>query len=542
MARIMVMLELSGRVAPVSKADPDRVFEGRVGFSADNEQPEAGVPRGVVEHVKARRAPATPGFVHVDVGDAYIYPGLVDLHSHLGYNALGLWRSESRTTPWLHRDLWPGADTYKEQVSWPAYAYLKGAPEALMAYVQVRALAGGTTAIQGWPAGNRSPVNKLIRNIDDDLGADRVRTSVMTLDPAELTRRAALMRDGAASFIYHLAEGRFDSRVAGEFDDVAGAGCLQSRLIAVHCTAVDEQGFARWAAEAAVDNDTPGGVVWSPFSNLWLYGQTTRVVDALAHGIRVALGSDWGPSGSKNLLGELKVAWVWNRQEGLGLTDRDLAVMVTAAPGDLISEAWGVQVGRLEPAAAGDAVVITRRHADPWTNLVLARETDVQLVICDGRAVYGTRDLMRRAGAGSTTAVPVAGESRHVPLQRPPTHDDPTGGKRWTWTKVVEELNTVVTDPRNAIDHAHRDLAEAIRGNDIDRLSGSTLTMLVLEPDMPGSAYAAAGPPPPGVKFTMTKPPSLTHDSSWRRSLPSDGFDRGVLAQAAGLFEDDDDS
>ena len=29
--------------------------------------------------------------------------------------------------------------------------------------------------------------------------------------------------------------------------------------------------------------------------------------------MRVCLGSDWSPSGSKNVLGELKVADVWNR-------------------------------------------------------------------------------------------------------------------------------------------------------------------------------------------------------------------------------------
>ena len=54
----------------------------------------------------------------------------------------------------MHRDLWPGAPSYKPAVSWPAYAYMKGAPEALLAYAQVRALAGGTTTIQGWPNAN----------------------------------------------------------------------------------------------------------------------------------------------------------------------------------------------------------------------------------------------------------------------------------------------------------------------------------------------------------------------------------------------------
>ena len=43
-------------------------------------------------------------------------------------------------------------------------------------------------------------------------------------------------------------------------------------------------------------------------SNLLLYGATSRVKSARENGVRIGLGSDWAVSGSKNLLGELKVA------------------------------------------------------------------------------------------------------------------------------------------------------------------------------------------------------------------------------------------
>ncbi len=55
-------------------------------------------------------------------------------------------------------------------------------------------------------------------------------------------------------------------------------------------------------------------IVWSPLSNLLLYGGTARVEAAKAAGVTIGLGSDWSPSGSKNLLGELKVAWLYNQQ------------------------------------------------------------------------------------------------------------------------------------------------------------------------------------------------------------------------------------
>jgi cytosine/adenosine deaminase-related metal-dependent hydrolase len=515
-----VTLELAGRIVALAPENPERVFEGRVGFA-----------RSVV-YTKPRRNPPTAGTTHVDVGDAFIYPGLVDLHSHLGYNALPLWRLQTRTVPWLHRDQWPGAPTYKENVSWPAYAYLKGAPQALMAYVQVRALAGGTTAIQGWPPANGSPANKLIRNIDEDHDPESVRTSVINLDVSQLRDRARLMQDGKASFIYHLSEGQLTSRAAGEFDDAAQAGCLHHRLIAIHCTAVDDQGFQEWKQLASLNGGAgPGGIVWSPFSNLWLYGETSRVEAALRQGVGVAIGSDWGPSGSKNLLGELKVAKQWVEHSDLPITDHQLVMMVTATPGDLIARAWGAPLGRLTPGAFGDAVVVAKRRSNPWSNLIAATESDIKLVIQDGNPVYGTKQLMEAAGAGPTTAVPIGRGSRRVPLRQP---EDTS--KLWTWRAVLAELNRVVADPHQAIRDADNALASAFGRGDIAALTPSRGGLLILEPDMPGGAYAAAGPPPPGAVFTMTKPPSLIHDRAWFRSLPADGFDQGLLAKTAGYY------
>ena len=83
-------------------------------------------------------------------------------------------------------------------------------------------------------------------------------------------------------------------------------------------------------------------MVWSPFSNLWLYRATTDVVAASKGGVKVCLGADWGPSGSKNVLGELKVADLWNaKQFDRAFSDRELCEMVTANPGSTLGERRG---------------------------------------------------------------------------------------------------------------------------------------------------------------------------------------------------------
>ena len=522
-------LELQGRLVPLDAADPDAHFIGRVRFGPGD---EGGIP--VVEQVKARRAepPAGENVRQVDAGESYVYPGLSDLHSHLGFATLPMWEDQHRKDtgrPWLHRDLWPGADSYKPNVSWPAYAYMKGAPEALLAYAQVRALAGGTTSIQGWPPAKGTPVNRFVRSVDDDIDRDAIRCSVINLRPAELDDRRHHLDENKA-LVYHLSEGQRDSKVAREFHETATAGCLRHRLIAIHCCAVGPDEFHQWRVHAELAGEpSPGGVVWSPLSNLWLYGETTDVVAAMAENITVCLGSDWGPSGSRNLLGEMKAAIRWIQHAGLAITPFELAQMVTSNPGDLLVRAWGIGPGRFEPGRMADAVVIERRHDDPWVNLALARERDVQLVVANGRAVYGDRDLMRAAGERSTTALRFQGRSKHIPLRRP---DAPS--KRWTWNAVMEELERVQADPITAIDEALT--AEAIWFDDADH---GEPPALILESDMPGGPDSVAGPPPPGQTFDAPPIPSVVHDRSWYRDLRQGGWQGDLFDDLDELFDAD---
>jgi len=513
------MLELQGHIVPMATADAQQHFLGRVRFNGT-----------VVDSVLQGRHAPPQGVTQIDVGDAYVYPGLTDLHSHIGFATLPLWHEPARTSgPWLHRDLWPNAPSYKPAVSWPAYAYLKGAPEALLAYAQVRALAGGTTTIQGWPNANGSPANQLVRSVDDGVDPDSIRTSVINLTSAELDDRRTLLDEGRA-LVYHLAEGQRGSKVAREFADVATAGCLRFRLIAIHCCAVGDDEFRQWNVHADLSDGTPpGGVVWSPFSNLWLYDQTTDVIAARTHGVSVCIGSDWGPSGTKNLLGELKVAHTWVRHAGLDLTPFDLAEMVTANPGDLLARAWAGQApGRLEPTRMADAVVIAKRYDDPFTNLVLARERDIMLVLGDGRPRYGTAGLMKAAGATGTTSMRVGSATRQFVLNDPA---DPT--KRWKWAAVMGQLRAVQADPMKAIETG---LAlEAFEADVTTPMTGS----LILESDMPGGPNSVAGPPPPGTKFDAPPLPTLVHDDTWFQAVRAAGYHEHLLDDLDTLFAAD---
>ncbi len=337
-----------------------------------------------------------------------IYPGLIDLHNHLAYNCRSLWLAP-RTEPYETRYQWPRAANYSREITKPTVALGTAAAKAVLKFAEVKAVVGGVTSIQGSPKTTKPYEGWLVRNIEAETfgtGRDVVCQSVMNLDQEELKPFVKKMGDGKA-FIYHLAEGASEKLVS-EFQDVKAVGGLHELLIGIHSTALTYEQFKIWG-------ETGGSIVWSPFSNLWLYRKTTDVVSARDNGIIVCLGSDWGPSGTKNLLGELKVAHLYNRQHlDKSFSDEELCSMATANAGEALGRAWGPQVGRVAPGLQADLIVVARRTKDPYRNLIEATERHIRLVLVGGRPTYGNRLLMEATGARRLEKIRVAGSgTRH---------------------------------------------------------------------------------------------------------------------------------
>jgi cytosine/adenosine deaminase-related metal-dependent hydrolase len=449
-------------------------------------------------------------------------PGFIDLHSHIAYNALPLWSEPAQATPFRHHDHWTGARTYREKIGWPSWVLAKAAPEALLAYVQTRALVGGTTAIQGWPAVNRPPL-QIVRNIDSEKAGTSNRnliyTAALTEKPLQLAERARRLGSGAG-FIYHCAEGQPGSIVAREFVDVANAGCLAKTFIGIHCNAVAEADWIRWRSDDA------GAVVWSPFSNLWLYGTTSDVLKIQRRGVAVCLGSDWGPSGTKNVLGELKVAKIASDELGFALSDRDLVSMVTSSAGDILARCWSRQIGRLTPGAFADITVVRQRSGDVWSQILRATERDIMLVVVDGRARYGDAAVMTTAGATISETLTVGGRRRRLALVDP---DDTT--RPWKWRDVIAALDEVRRNPAAALRRAEGRRRAFAGRHDADDAP------LELALDMPfGGRLARAGPPSDPNRVVVPKVPSLTHDARFFADVRAQGFHGGVLNKLAAFY------
>ena len=182
-------------------------------------------------------------------------------------------------------------------------------------------------------------------------------------------------------------------------------------------------------------------MIWSPLSNLLLYGKTANIPLAMDAGVLVSLGSDWAPSGSANLLGELKVADRVNQKLWAGkVTDEQLVQMVTIHP----AIAYGIDkfVGSIEVGKLADLMVVARKpNVSAYRTLIGSAPGDVLLVTISGDALYGAPALMDGLGkSGDYEIIDACGQPRAIDMTV--TAKDVTRGTE-TLSSIEQKLQTV---------------------------------------------------------------------------------------------------
>lgn len=211
-------------------------------------------------------------------------------------------------------------------------------------------------------------------------------------------KKRYLLDPKASGVIAHLAEGnRTDAYNKKEYEVLKLLGLNLPHINFVHGVGVETKNFPELAAKQI-------GLIWSPFSNLILYGETLDIKAASEAGVTIALGSDWLPTGSKGILEEVKLAAQYvDRNAALGykdiFTDEYLFKMMTENPAKLINHAElsakEAPVGRLQVGAMGSITVASLLNANPCTNIVRnVTEKDINLVLIDGKPIYGNKDYL----------------------------------------------------------------------------------------------------------------------------------------------------
>ncbi len=417
------------------------VREGRIAAVWDGPIPPAGLDLDSV--VRPELGP-----------NALIYPGLINLHDHPLNNALPLWQTpSSHVQTALGRPA--GVEPYANRYQWsidspPEFRRLVASARTVLTdplalnlaaevvkYGEVKMILGGTTATQG-AAANAAYDTLLARNVDNqNFGRDRIDNyvpAIASLTGTALSNVVSRMQSGRLdAWIVHLAEGVPDgdrrpgdpASSRAEFADLKAKGLLTDATVIIHGIGLESSDFSEMAAALPARTDRVGDgrgakLIWSPLSNLLLYGKTSPVYDALAAGVLVALGTDWSPSGSPNLLTELKVAdralrdqrvlgdrrWIVpalstaghtgeERREAELALDRLLVELVTINAARAVR--WDDQAGSIETGKVADLLVISHPippaipeiPASPYRSLIDATEADVSLVLVGGEPVAG---------------------------------------------------------------------------------------------------------------------------------------------------------
>ena len=371
--------------------------------------------------------PAARQATAVVCADAVISPGFVNPHEHIEYSTFNPYADAG--TRCDHRHDWRLG--MRNHTMRPAQ--INGSRLGATRLGELRHLLSGTTAITGG-----AMVPGLVRNLDyvagleDHLVAPVASWDVFPLDDARGIQRigdcdygpAAIDRERAGKlhrYMAHVGEG-LDAEAANEFaclssetfdrTPMAGGGGMSADIVAsnvalVHALGLTEADFDLVAARGA-------HVVWSPRSNVFLYGATMNVSYLLEAGINVALGTDWLPSGSATMTREAGCAApAMPASYGVRLDPKTIWEMMTINAAR--AAGFEAHIGSLAPGKLADVVVFGGQAAanDPFATAAFGPGEHVELIMRGGRVVLagvGLEDLAQ--GSTCETAVWNAGTKR----------------------------------------------------------------------------------------------------------------------------------
>ena len=343
----------------------------------------------------------------IDVRDAIIAPGWIDLHNHMSFNVFPRWKP---TQEFGARYDWIQKPVYNVLIAAPHKELVdQGLVCEAERYAELKALAQGETSTVG--SEHNCPAVNLTRKLDIDPGFANAPTTIYNVFPFQMTaeqREAADKVLGASShgsLLIHVSEGApRDASASREFAMFKQQGFMRPGVSIIHGVAIPPTGFAEMA-KAGV------GLVWSPRSNIELYGDTADIADAHTAGVMIALAPDWSPTGSVGMLGELQYAAAWNVvQTPAPFTDRELVLMATADPAKMVD--LDSHIGSIMADRAADLVVIRRTAKDVYASLTHAAPQDVMLTVVRGKAVFGDVSMMKQWNGRAGDSVQICGEAK----------------------------------------------------------------------------------------------------------------------------------
>ncbi len=373
-----------------------------------------------------------------------ISPGLINTHDHISYQANPYVASPANADErYEHRNDWRVGGASHDNHT--AISSGGTATSNQTRWAELRQLMSGTTSIVGATYSGTGDQG-LLRNLDTSNagqlglgeGASGIDSQTFPLHDQsglELTSGCAYPSIDAvtvipadSAYLPHVSEGIGEAAL-NELRCVSsttngGHDLLSPRTSIVHGVALKAPDIGMLAA-------TGTSLIWSPRSNISLYGDTALVPVYARIGVNISLGTDWLISGSMNLLRELKCAdsmnaTYWNH----AFSDQALWHMTTSASAD--ASQTGEKIGRIQAGKTADLAIYRQHAGATHRSVIAANPEDVVMTMRGGKALYGDAMLVQALNSNCET-LDVCGISKAVCVS------DELGGTTYT---ALAALNT----------------------------------------------------------------------------------------------------
>ena len=326
--------------------------------------------------------------------EGIVSPGLINAHEHITYSYGTPNPSSWGDERYDHRHQWRcGKNGHKK------IPYDGGANKQEITWVEVRMLLSGVTSIAG-----SGSANGFLRNLDkpeqEGLNQPSVEYETFPLGDGNCT-----MLDEGCDYPYfpgswveftdcylpHVSEG-VNKAARNEFlclssEEDGGVDITNSNAAFVHSIGLN----ARDGEELAYNGTA---VIWSPRSNISLYGHTAQTPMYNRLGVLIGIGTDWSYSGSMNMQRELQCAAFLNdNYYGGYFTDHEIWLMATA--GNALALAISDVVGVIWQGRVADIAIYRGDGTDNYHRAVIdGTIAETLLVLRSGVPLYGDTDLV----------------------------------------------------------------------------------------------------------------------------------------------------
>lgn len=367
-------------------------------------------------------APEANGATTISCANGLISPALINAHDHITFTEAP---PAPHTAKYDHRHQWRRGQDGLPRI--PSVSNEGG--DRGVWWGEIRNIMAGATTING-----SGGANGLARNIDradqqEGLGNAAVRYETFPLADTNGGRLASgcgypdiddpnsAAIANSSAYTPHISEG-IDDTARNEYlclsqEAMGGHDVVFNKTAIIHGIGLNATDFRDMAASRAK-------LIWSPRSNIDLYGNTAQIVLARNSGVRIALGSDWAISGSMNIQRELVCADEFNaRNMGGAFSDREIVDMATVNA----ASALGAEekLGSLAPGLFADITIWNAATNKAERAILDAQPKDVVLVLRGGSALYGDQTVMTslpNAGGADCEMIDVCGTQKSLCAQR----------------------------------------------------------------------------------------------------------------------------